>query len=173
MKPLLLDYRGTRPRLAPDVFVAPGAALIGDVTVGAGSSIWFGCVLRGDVCSVRVGERTNLQDGTVIHVTHTGLATVIGDEVTVGHRCLLHACTVEDRAFVGMGATAMDGSVICTGGMLAAGALLAPGKRVGPGELWGGVPARRLRALRPDETEVWPERVSHYVELAATYRTAE
>ncbi len=167
---LLLPHRGTFPKLAPDAFVAPGAAVIGDVEIGSEASIWFGCVVRGDVCPVRVGARTNVQDGTIIHVTHTGLATRIGDEVTIGHRCLLHACTVEDRAFVGMGATAMDESVIETGGMLAAGALLAPGKRVAAGELWGGVPARFLRRLRDDELAEWPERVSHYVELAAAYR---
>lgn len=172
MPVLLLPYRGQRPELAPDVFLAPGATLVGDVRVGPASSIWFGCVVRGDVCRVRIGARTNLQDGTIVHVTHTGLATEIGDEVTIGHRCLLHACTIEERAFVGMGATVMDEAVIETGGMLAAGALLAPGKRVATGELWGGVPARFLRALEPAERAVWAERVQHYVELAAEYRSA-
>ena len=154
------------------MFVAPGATLVGDVRVGRESSIWFGCVVRGDVCRVRIGARTNLQDGTIVHVTHTGIATEIGDEVTIGHRCLLHACTIEARAFVGMGATVMDEAVIETGGMLAAGALLPPGKRVATGELWGGVPARKLRLLDPAEPAVWAERVQHYVELAAEYRSA-
>jgi carbonic anhydrase/acetyltransferase-like protein (isoleucine patch superfamily) len=103
-------------------------------------------------------------------VTHTGLPTHIGAEVMIGHRCILHACTIEDRSFVGMGAVIMDEAVIETGGMLAAGALLAPGKRVKSGELWGGVPARLLRELRPEEVATWPERVGHYVELAADYR---
>ncbi len=159
-----------RPRLADDVFVAPGASVIGDVEIGAGARIWFGCVVRGDVCSVRIGPRTNLQDLSVVHVTHTGIPAHIGAEVMIGHRCILHACTIEDRSFVGMGAVIMDRAVIETGGMLAAGALLAPGKRVKRGELWGGVPARFLRELSAEELATWPERVAHYVELAATYR---
>ncbi len=167
---LLLGYRGARPRLAPDVFVAPGAAVIGDVEVGSESSVWFGCVVRGDVCHVRIGARTNIQDHTVVHVTHTGIPTLIGDEVTVGHRCVLHACTIEDGAFIGMCATVMDEAVVESGAMVAAGALVPPGKRVRRGELWGGVPARCLRSLRADELALWPERVSHYVELAASYR---
>ena len=170
MSALLLAYRGMRPRLAPDVFVAPGAAVIGDVEVGPQSSIWFGCVVRGDVCHVRIGARTNLQDHTVVHVTHTGIPTLIGDEVMVGHCCVLHACTIEDGAFIGMGATVMDEAVVESGAMVAAGALVAPGKRVCKGELWGGVPARCLRTLSADELALWPERVSHYVELAASYR---
>ena len=170
MSEFLLRYRGVRPRLAPDVFVAPGAAVIGDVEIAAASSIWFGCVVRGDVCHVRIGARTNLQDMTVVHVTHSGIPTLIGDEVTVGHRCILHACTIHDGAFIGMGATVMDEAVVETGAMVAAGALVPPGKRVRKGELWGGVPARFLRTLDADELALWPERVSHYVELAARYR---
>ncbi len=172
MKSDIYEYKGIRPRLGREVFVAPGASVIGDVEIGDEASIWFGCVVRGDVCSVRIGARTNLQDLSVVHVTHTGLPTQIGAEVMIGHRCILHACTIEDRSFVGMGAVIMDEAVIETGGMLAGGALLAPGKRVKSGELWGGVPARFLRELRPEEVATWPERVSHYVELAADYRKA-
>lgn len=172
MAGLILEFEGSRPRIAPDVLVAPGATVIGDVEIAPASSVWFGCVVRGDVCSIRIGARTNLQDGTIVHVTHTGIPTRIGDEVMVGHSCVLHGCTIEDRAFIGMRATTMDHSVVETGGMLAAGALLAPGQRVRAGELWAGVPARYLRPLREDEVAEWPELVSHYVELAATYRSA-
>ena len=171
--PLLLAHHGVSPRIAPDVYLAPGSAVIGDVEIGAGSSVWFGCVVRGDVCHIRIGERTNLQDLSVVHVTHSGIPTLIGDEVTIGHRCTIHACTIGDGAFIGMGATLMDESVVESGAMLAAGALLAPGKRVPAGALFGGVPARHLRDLTAEEMALWPERVSHYVELAASYRKAE
>ncbi len=166
----LLEFAGKRPRVHPDAWIAPGASVIGDVEIGTGSSIWFGCVVRGDVCDVKIGRRTNLQDGTIVHVVHTGLPARIGDEVMVGHRCLLHACTIEDRAFIGMGATVLDEAVVEGGAMVAAGALVAPGKRVRAGQLWAGVPARHLRDLRPDELEIWPERVQHYVDLAKRYR---
>lgn len=144
--------------------------MIGDVWVGEGASLWFGCVVRGDVCHVRIGARTNVQDGTIIHVTHTGIPTLIGQEVMIGHRCVIHACTVESRAFIGMGATLMDESVVESGAMVAAGALLTPGKRAKSGELWGGVPARRLREVTAAEQEEWVHQVEHYVGLATTYR---
>jgi carbonic anhydrase/acetyltransferase-like protein (isoleucine patch superfamily) len=166
----LLDHQGQQPRIAPDVFLAPDATVIGDVEIGAASSLWFGCVVRGDVCFVRIGSRTNVQDGTIVHVTHYGIPTRIGDEVMIGHRCVIHACTIEDRAFIGMSATLMDEVVVESGGMVAAGALVGPGKRVAAGELWGGVPARRLRSVRSDEYALWEEQVQHYVDLAALYR---
>ena len=169
LNPLLLDYRGTRPRLAPDVFVAPGAALIGDVTVGAGSSIWFGCVLRGDVNIIRIGRDSNVQDGTVIHVTGSGGGTHIGDGVTVAHSALLHDCRLEDGCFIGMQACVMDRVVVEGGAMVAAGALVTPGKRVAAGELWSGRPARKLRELSEAESaEI--ERISGlYTRLSGEY----
>jgi carbonic anhydrase/acetyltransferase-like protein (isoleucine patch superfamily) len=168
----LFPYRETRPQLAPDAFAAPGAVLIGDVVVGAQASVWFGCVVRGDVCHVRIGARTNLQDGSIIHVSRAGLATLIGVEVTIGHGCIVHACTLEDRSFVGMGSVILDGALIESEGMLGAGSLLAPGKRVGARELWLGRPARKVRMLRDDELADNAERNQHYVELAAEYRQA-
>ncbi len=116
--------------------------MIGDVELGAGVGIWFHCVLRGDTNLIRIGARTNIQDGTILHVNAGKLPCLIGDDVTVGHAAIVHACTLEDRAFVGMGATVLDGAVIEDGGMLAAGALLTPGKRIGRNELWAGSPAR-------------------------------
>ena len=167
-----LPYRERLPEIAPDAFVAPGAVLVGDVAIAAQASVWFGCVVRGDVCHVRLGARTNLQDGCIIHVSRAGLATQIGVEVTIGHGCIVHACTLEDRAFVGMGSVILDGAVIESEGMLGAGALLAPGKRIGARELWLGRPARFARLLRPDEVLANAERNQHYVELAAEYRAA-
>jgi len=170
MKSLLLPYRCHMPRIAPSAFLAPGVVVIGDVEIGEDSSVWFGSVVRGDVHHVRIGARTNLQDGTIVHVTRNGLPTLVGSDVTVGHRCTLHACTLEDRAFVGMGATLLDGSHVESDAMLAAGALLTPGTRVPGGQLWAGSPARFMRALRDAELAAFADRSAHYVELAQEYR---
>jgi carbonic anhydrase/acetyltransferase-like protein (isoleucine patch superfamily) len=168
----ILPYRGRYPRLAADAFAAPGATLIGDVELGAQASVWFGCVLRGDVQPVRVGARTNFQDGSIIHVSRAGLATLIGVEVTIGHGCIVHACTIEDRAFIGMGSIILDGAVVSSEGMLGAGSLLAPGKRIGARELWLGRPARFARRVSDEERALLDEQNRHYVELAAEYRAA-
>jgi carbonic anhydrase/acetyltransferase-like protein (isoleucine patch superfamily) len=164
----LLD--NVAPRIAADAFVAPTAAVIGDVEIGAGSSVWFHCVLRGDTAPIRVGKRSNIQDGTIVHVTGSELPATIGDEVTIGHAAIVHACTLHDRAFVAMGATVLDGAVIEEGGVLAAGAVLTPGKRIGRNELWQGTPARLVRVLGPEERAQFDSVVPHYVELAARYR---
>ena len=167
-----MPYRDRSPRLAPDAFAAPGAVLIGDVEIGSQASVWFGCVVRGDVCHVRLGARSNLQDGCIIHVSRAGLATLVGVDVTIGHGCIVHACTLEDRAFVGMGSVILDGARIESEGMLGAGALLAPGKVVRARELWLGHPARYVRHLTDEEIAANAERTVHYVELAAEYRAA-
>jgi gamma-carbonic anhydrase len=167
----ILPFRGTSPTIAPSAFIAPGVTLIGDVEIADDASIWFGSVVRGDVHHVRVGARTNLQDGTIVHVTRGGHPTHIGSDVTVGHRCVLHACTLMDRAFVGMSATVLDGAVVESDAMLAAGALLTPGKRVPTGQLWAGRPARHLRDLTEQEIERARDRVAHYVALAHEYRS--
>jgi len=170
MRPGLHPYREQLPRLADDVWLAPGACVIGDVEVGSQSGIWFGCVVRGDVERIRIGARTNVQDRAVIHVTRDRFETRIGDEVTIGHGAIVHGCTLEDRAFVGMAATVMDGAVIESTGMLAAGGLLPPGRRIAAGELWAGTPARRVRDLRPAEIVEHAEQNRLYIELAAEYR---
>ena len=170
MQPLLLRYRGRLPEIAPDVWVAPGASLIGDVEIGSQSSVWFGCVIRGDVERIRIGPRTNVQDRTVIHGTRDRFATRIGAEVTIGHACVVHGCTLGDRAFIGMGAIVMDGASVESDAMLAAGALLPPGRTVPSGELWAGTPARRVRELRADEHRVHAEQNRLYVELGREYR---
>ena len=147
----LLAFEGHEPSLADDVFIAPGSRIIGRVAIGAKASIWYNCVLRGDVESITVGPGTNIQDGTIVHVT-TGLyATNIGSDCLIGHQAIVHGCTLEDRSFVGLGAIVMDGCVIEPDAMLAAGALLAPGKRMGRGQLWAGRPAKYMRDLRPEE----------------------
>jgi len=184
--PLIIPYRGITPRIHPTAFIAPGAVIIGDVEIGAESSVWFGCVIRGDVNKVRIGARTNIQDGTVIHVAsgeqpvsakskipQDGYPTLIGDDVTIGHMALLHACVVEDRGFVGMKSVVMDGSRIKSNGMLATGALLTPGKIVGSGELWAGSPAKLWRQLTDDDISQFDLRTGQYVRLAADYRNEQ
>lgn len=169
-RPPLYEFEGKFPQLAPDVWVAPTAAVIGDVTIGAGSGIWFHCVLRADTNFIRIGARTNIQDGTIIHVNAGREATMIGDEVTVGHACIIHACTLHDRAFVGMGATVLDGAEIEEGGMLAAGSLLTPGKRIGKNEMWSGSPAKLWKVLDEDGIARFARTAPHYAELAQRFR---
>lgn len=148
---LVVSFAGKTPVVAADAFVAPTATLIGDVVIGAGSSIWYGCVLRGDYNPIRIGARSNIQDGCVVHIDSRISGTTIGDDVTVGHMCLIHACTLESACFVGNKATVMDGAVVEAGAMVAAGALVTPNKRVPAGELWAGSPARKLRDLTAHE----------------------
>ena len=176
MPALILPFRGVRPKIAPDAFIAETAVVIGDVEIGPGSSIWYGCVVRGDINRIRIGRNTNIQDGTVIHVNHDrdgdgGMPTFIGDDVTIGHMALIHACTVEDRAFIGMRSVVMDLAVVESGAMVAAGALVTPRKRVEAGQLWAGSPARYLRDLKPAEAAEGPYIAGHYAQLAAAYRT--
>ena len=153
--PLILPYRGIMPKIDPRAFVAPGAVVIGDVEIGHLSSIWFGCVVRGDVNHIRIGSRTNIQDGAIIRVDSGALATIVGDDVTVGHNAVIHACTLQNRAFVGISATVLDGAVIEEGGMLGAGGLLAPGKVIRRNELWLGTPARLVRVMDDEERRTY------------------
>ncbi|WP_372917936.1 gamma carbonic anhydrase family protein [Sandarakinorhabdus sp.] len=159
------------PQLADDVFIAPGAQIIGRVKIGAGSSVWFNCVLRGDAGQITVGRRTNIQDGTIVHVTGGRFDTHIGDDVLIGHGCIIHGCRLENHAFVGMGAIVLDGAVVEGDAMLAAGALLTPGKVVKMGELWAGRPAKLLRLLSTEEIAGNRAGAAGYARLAQVYRT--
>ncbi len=175
MPGLILPFNGVTPKIHADAFVAETAVVIGDVEIGAGSSIWYGCVVRGDINKIRIGRGTNIQDGTVIHVNHDrdgdgGMPTHIGDGVVVGHMVLIHACTIEDGAFIGMRATVMDQAVVERGAMVAAGALVTPRKVVRSGELWAGSPARYLRKLKDAERAEGPYIAEHYSMLAEAHR---
>ncbi|WP_321391912.1 gamma carbonic anhydrase family protein [Emcibacter sp.] len=165
----LYPYKGVWPTVHETAFIAPGARIIGDVHIGAGSSIWFNCVLRGDVNEIRIGCNSNIQDGSVVHVEGGGAATHIGDNVLIGHLALVHGTTIEDGGFVGMKAVTMDGCHIGAEGMLGAGALLSPGKKIGPGELWIGQPARHVRDLSDEMKEGLKAGTTHYAELAQEY----
>ncbi len=169
--PLVLDLGDRRPRVAPTAWLAPGTVVAGDVTVGAGSSLWYGAVLRGDCARIVIGERSNLQDGVVVHVDDAS-PTIVGDDVSVGHRAVLHGCEIGDGALVGMGATVMSGAVVGAGAMVAAGALVTPGTVVPPGVLAAGVPARVVRDLTDDEGTHLAHNAAHYLELTADHRSA-
>ena len=169
MSGLIVPHRGFVPKVDPTAFVAVNATLVGDVEIAANASIWFGCILRGDGPGIRVGENSNLQDGTIVHVAARGLMTVVGNNVTVGHMALLHACEVQDGAFIGMHSTVLDGAVVESGAMVAAGALVAPGKIVRRGELWAGNPARKLRDLTEQDDQEFRRVVDGYVRLSRTY----
>jgi gamma-carbonic anhydrase len=170
---VILKYRDWTPKLAPGVFVADTARVIGNVEIGARASIWFGVVVRGDVHEIRIGAETNIQDGAIVHCTRQRWGTYIGAGVTIGHAAVLHGCTIEDGAFVGMKACVMDGAVIETGAMVAAGALVTPGKRVKSGELWAGSPAKLLRPVAPEEAADIPASAKRYAALAEEYAGAK
>ena len=168
----LWPYRGILPSVHESVFVAPGTHIIGDVQIGEGSSLWFNCVARGDVNSIRIGARSNIQDGSIVHVTGGRFGTFIGNDVLIGHQCIIHGCRLEDESFVGMGAVVMDGCVLERGAMLGAGSLLSPGKIVRSRQLWLGRPARYVRDLSAEEIEANRQAVVHYAKLAQEYRSA-
>ena len=168
-------YRNIQPKLGANVYVDPAASVIGDVELGDDVSVWPGAVLRGDVERIRVGARTNVQDGAVLHVTHDGPYTpggrpcIVGADVTIGHGAVIHACTIEDCCLIGMHATVLDGALVRRHAFIGAGALIAPGKVVGEGELWVGNPARCVRKLGDTEIEALRYSARHYVELKNDY----
>ncbi|MBK7012823.1 MAG: gamma carbonic anhydrase family protein [Xanthomonadales bacterium] len=168
-------FNGIVPRLGANAYVDADALVIGDVELGEDASIWPGAVVRGDVQHIRVGARSSIQDGAVLHVTHDGPYTpggsplLIGDDVTIGHGAMLHACTVEDACLIGIHATLLDGAVVRRHSMIGAGAMLSPGKVVGEGELWLGNPARFTRKLSDIEIEKLYYSAQNYVRLKNQY----
>lgn len=165
-----------QPRLGRRVFIHPSAVVSGDVSLGDDVSVWPTAVLRGDVNSIRVGARSNVQDGSILHVTHEGpwapdgIPLIVGEDVTIGHRALLHACTIGNRCLIGMGAIVMDGAVVESDAMVAAGAIVTPGKVVAAGTLWRGSPASYARDLSAQERENLSYNAAHYARLKDLYR---
>lgn len=170
------SFENLVPHIADSAWIDGSAVVIGDVRIGAEASIWPMCVVRGDIQSIRIGARSNVQDGTVIHVTHDsrfcpgGRATIVGEDVTIGHQALLHACTIGDRCLIGMGAIVMDGAGIGAGAMLGAGCVVPPGKQLEGGFLYVGSPARQQRPLSEREIEFLGYSAENYVKLAARHR---
>ena len=166
---MIRPFGDIRPRIDGSAFVADTAVVIGDVALGRDTSVWFGCLVRGDVHRIAIGAETNIQDLTVVHVTGGLHATAIGDRVTVGHRAILHGCTVQDRCLIGMGAIILDGAVVETGAMVAAGALVPPGARIPAGMLAMGSPAKVVRAVTAEEDASTDDSAAQYVALARRY----
>lgn len=169
-------FKDKTPRVDPSAYIDDMAIVIGDVVLGADSSVWPMCSVRGDVNFIRIGARTNIQDGTVIHGTSPhpgapgGIPTTLGDEVTVGHQCILHACRIESGCLIGMGSTIQDRAVVHAGVLLAAGSLVTEGKELEGGYLWAGRPAKRVRALTAEEKTTFTRFAEHYVRLKAHYQ---
>ena len=161
---------GFSPKLHESVFLAPNAYVIGNVEMGEGCSVWFGSVVRGDVHAIRIGERTNVQDLSMLHVTHGKFPLTIGSDVTIGHSVTLHGCTVEDRVLIGIGAILLDGSYVESDSMVAAGSVVPPGMRVPSGMLVMGSPARVKRSLRTEEIDFIRESAKNYVRYQGMYR---
>lgn len=174
----IVPIHGKTPRIHDSAFIAPGCVIVGDVEIGADSSIWYNCVLRADVCRIVIGERSNVQDGSILHCDPArpgdldGSPLIIGDDVLIGHMAMMHGCIVHDRGFVGLGAIAMNKAVIASDAMLAAGAMLTEGKVMGQRELWGGRPARVMRML--DDAAIAGMRlgVMHYTENGKEHAAA-
>jgi carbonic anhydrase/acetyltransferase-like protein (isoleucine patch superfamily) len=172
---MIRPFQGIQPTIDPSAFVAETAVIIGDVEMGPQSSIWYNCVVRGDVNSIRIGARSNVQDLSMLHVTHKkhaddpGAPLSIGEDVTIGHSVTLHGCTLHDGCFIGMQAMVMDRAVIGTGALIGARALVTEGTIVPPHTLWVGAPAKYKRDLTPDEVAWLKKSADNYVKYALQY----
>lgn len=170
---MLLDFRGKKPQIAPDVFIAPDAVIIGDCEIKTGSTIWFGVLIRADVNRVHIGPMSNIQDLTVIHGDESEPPVFIGSRVTVGHRAIVHGCTIEDEALVGMGAIILNRAKIGKNSIVAAGSVVKEDAVVPPGVLVAGIPAQIKRELKPEEIE-WLKKVAEgYYSLGERYRAVK
>jgi len=177
---MLHKFKNISPKIKKSAWVAPSADVIGDVTLGKDSSIWFGCVVRGDVNSIKIGKRTNIQDLSMIHVTHEepeanmkGNATVIGDDVTVGHKVMLHGCTIENKCLIGMSATILDGAVIGEGSIVGANSLVTANKIFPPKSLIMGSPAKVVKSLTDNEVVALKKHAKLYVDYKNDYHTSK
>jgi len=174
----IIPVRGKTPRIHDSAFVAPGCRLIGDVEIGPDASIWYNCVIRADTNRIVIGARSNVQDGSVLHCDGPdprhpgGFPCILGEDVLVGHLAMVHGCTLEDRAFVGLGAIVMDGAWMESDTMLAAGAMLTQGKRIPARQLWSGRPAKFMRELPDVALETMQTGVAHYVENGRVHAAA-
>ena len=162
-------HHGVSPRIHPSVYIAEGVHILGDVEIGVDASVWFNSVLRGDINLIRIGDRTNVQDGSIFHVT-SELPVIVGNDVTIGHRAIVHGCTIGDGSLIGMGAIVLDRARVGSQALVAAGAVVREGFEVPDGMLVGGVPAKILRALTSAEKDALLESARHYVEYAKSFR---
>lgn len=172
---MIINFEGNYPKIHPSCFIAPNATVIGNVEIGEGASIWFNTVIRGDVNTIRIGKKTNIQDLCMIHVNSEGspnpTKTIIGNEVTVGHRVIIHGSTIGDRALIGMGSVLLDDVVIEEDCVIGAGSLVTEGTRIPAGHLAFGSPCKVIRPLKEEEKFFLPLSANHYYELAKKYGT--
>ena len=166
---MIRTYKGTRPQIAPTAFIETSAQVIGDVQIGEHSSVWFNCVIRGDVHYIRVGHSTNIQDGTIIHVTNGRFPTEIGNQVTIGHGVMVHGCTIKDRSLIGIGSIILDNAVIGEESFIAAGSLVTPGTVIPPRSMVMGSPAKVRREVTESEIELINRHWRNYIEYKNTY----
>jgi len=167
---LIRSYKGRRPQIAATAYVDPAAVVIGDVSIGEHSSVWPGCVLRGDVNYIRIGARTNIQDGSVLHGMLDTDPVILGDSVTVGHNAILHGCVIESRCLIGMGSIVLNGVKIGTGSIIAAGTLVPEGTTIPPGSLFMGHPGKFRRSLTAQDQAIIDAYAAKYLEYKETYR---
>ncbi len=167
----IIPYQGKTPNIHPSVFIAEGAHIIGDVEIGKGSSVWFNAVIRGDVNYIRIGERTNVQDNSVLHVTHKTFPLIIGSNVTIGHSAVLHAATIFDFSLIGMNATVLDDAKVGPYALIAAGAVVLGGAVIPEGMLAAGIPARVVRALTKEEKQLLEQSAENYTRYVAFYQS--
>jgi len=168
---MIYPFQGKTPIIAPTAWVAPSADILGDVTIGEESSIWFQCVLRGDVNFIKIGKHVNIQDMTLVHVSRNLYPVIIGDYVSIGHHATIHACTLKDHSFVGMGATVMDDVELGEWSFVGAGSLVPPGKKIPPGVLLMGSPAKIIRDITDKDREIITRTADNYVKYKENYRT--
>ncbi|MCF7904307.1 MAG: gamma carbonic anhydrase family protein [Candidatus Marinimicrobia bacterium] len=170
---IIRAYEGILPTIHPDAWIAETAVIIGDVKIGANSSVWYNTVLRGDLHKIRIGENVNIQDGAILHVEHGDGPCIVGDRVTVGHQCIIHGCVVEDDALIGMGATILSWSKIGSGALIGAGALVKEYENIPSRTLWAGVPAKQRSEVDDDLFQRMKAGWQHYVRLAGEYRSED
>lgn len=171
MTSILKPYKGITPQIANTCFIAENTSIIGDVSIGQGTSVWYGTTIRGDVNIIRIGNDTNIQDGTVIHVATFGNGTHIGDRVTIGHQALLHDCTIHDEAYIGMQSCIMDGAMVESRAFVAAGSLVTAGKVIPTGQLWAGRPAKYMRDLTEEDYKLIDWSWVHYKKVADGHKS--
>lgn len=169
---MVVSFRGKTPALGANVYIAPGAVVIGDVEIGPEASVWFNAVVRGDVERIRIGAGTNVQDNATIHVTHDRWPTIVGAGVTVAHGAVIHGCIIGDHALIGIGAVILDGAEVGAECLIGAGALVVPGTKIPPGSCALGSPAKVIRPLRAEEVARLHDSASNYVRYAREYRAA-
>lgn len=169
--PVILHVDGKYPSFGENTFIAPNATIVGDVIAGEGCSFWFNAVVRGDVNSIRMGNKVNIQDGAVIHCTYKKTQTIIGNNVSIGHNAIVHGCTIEDNVLIGMGAIVMDNAVIGSHSIIAAGAVVLEGTQVPSGTIWAGVPAKKVKNIDQSQIQGEIDRIANnYIRYADWFR---